>query len=144
MTCVVRVITQSLEANTSKYMMIVTCWRLIVQRQAGFKRNHTYMLQIWAKSLKTQKIVCKNLNQIKTRFLIRIRSVNRFKGVKLGFEYDHVAPSGFGVTPTKRVPTAMFSLVRIRPMFEQEAPKWPWEVFNNPDSNTIQVGPKRG
>ena len=23
----------------------------------------------------------------------------------------------------------MFSLVRIRPMFEQEAPKWPWEYF---------------
>ena len=25
-------------------------------------------------------------------------------------------------------------------MFEQEAPKWPWEVFNDPGSNTIQVG----
>ena len=56
-------------------------------------------------------------------FLIRIRSVNRTKGVKLRFEYDHIAPSGFGVAPIKRVPTAMFSLVRIRPMFEQEAPK---------------------
>ena len=55
--------------------------------------------------------------------LIRIRSVDRTKGVKLGFEYDHVAPSGFGVAPTKSVPTAMFSLVQIRPMFEQEAPK---------------------
>ena len=56
------------------------------------------------------------------RLLIRIRSENRPKGVKLGFEYDHVAPSGFGVAPIKKVPTAMFSLVRLRPMFEQEAP----------------------
>ena len=30
------------------------------------------------------------------RLLIRIRSVNRSKGVKLRFEYDHIAPSGFG------------------------------------------------
>ena len=45
------------------------------------------------------------------------------KGFKLGFEYDQEAPSGFGVAPIKRVPTTMFSLVRIRPMFEQEAPK---------------------
>ena len=57
------------------------------------------------------------------RLLIRIRSVNRSKWVKLGFKYDHVAPSGFGIAPIKRVPTAMFSLVRIRPIFEQEAPK---------------------
>ena len=56
-------------------------------------------------------------------FLIRTRSVNQTKGVKLRFEYDHIAPSGFGVASIKRVPTAMFSLVRIRPMFEQEAPK---------------------
>ena len=28
--------------------------------------------------------------------LIRIRSVNRSEGVKLRFEYDHIAPSGFG------------------------------------------------
>ena len=27
-------------------------------------------------------------------------------------------------------------------MFEQEAPEWPWEVFNDPDSNMIQVGLK--
>ena len=31
------------------------------------------------------------------RLLIRIRSVNRSKEVKLRFEYDHIAPSGFGV-----------------------------------------------
>ena len=31
------------------------------------------------------------------RLLIRIRSVNRSKGVKLRFRYDHIAPSGFGV-----------------------------------------------
>ena len=30
------------------------------------------------------------------RLLIRIRSVNRSKGVKLRFGYDHIAPSGFG------------------------------------------------
>ena len=29
-------------------------------------------------------------------FLIRIRSVNRSKGVKLRFGYDLLAPSGFG------------------------------------------------
>ena len=46
--------------------------------------------------------------------------------------------------PIKRVPTAMFSLVRIRPMCEQEAPKWPWELFNDADLNTIHVGSQRG
>ena len=30
------------------------------------------------------------------RLLIRIWLVNRSKGVKLRFEYDHIAPSGFG------------------------------------------------
>ena len=30
------------------------------------------------------------------RLLIRIRSVNSSKGVKLRFGYDHIAPSGFG------------------------------------------------
>ena len=76
-------------------------------------------------SRQNPKIVFKKLKpkEKKSRLLIRIRSVNRSKGVKLGFEYDHVAPTGFGVAPIKRVPTAMFSLVRIRPMFEQEAPK---------------------
>ena len=89
-------------------------------------KPHLY-LDLNKKSLKTKpKIVCKNLNQIerkKLRLLIRIRSVNRSKGVKLGFEYDHVAPSGFGVAPIKMVPTVMFFLVQIRPMFGQEAPK---------------------
>ena len=56
-------------------------------------------------------------------FLIRIQSVNRTKGVKLRFEYDHIAPGGCGIALIKRVLTAMFSLVRIRPMFEQESPK---------------------
>ena len=28
--------------------------------------------------------------------MIRIRSINRPKGVKLRFEYDHIAPSGVG------------------------------------------------
>ena len=65
MTWTVRVITQSLEANTSEYMMIVTCWRLIVQSQAEFQRNHTYMLQIWAKSIKTQNCSQKRLKKFK-------------------------------------------------------------------------------
>ena len=29
-------------------------------------------------------------------------------------------------------------------MFEQEAPKWPWDLFNDADSNTIHVGSQRG
>ena len=29
-------------------------------------------------------------------------------------------------------------------MFEQEAPKWPWELFNDTDSNTIHVGSQKG
>ena len=29
-------------------------------------------------------------------------------------------------------------------MFEQEAPKWPWELFNDADSNTIHVGSQKG
>ena len=58
------------------------------------------------------------------RLLIRIRSENRPKGVKLRFGYDHIAPSGLAM-PIKWVSTTMFSLVRIRPMFEQKAPKWP-------------------
>ena len=38
----------------------------------------------------------------------------------------------------------MFSLVRIRPTFEQEAPKWLWKLFDDADSNTIRVGSQRG
>ena len=117
-------------------------------KSSRVNRNHTYMLQIWENSLKTNPKDCfqkfKSNREKKLRLLIRIRSVNRTKGVKLRFEYDHIAPSGFGVAPIKRVPTAMFSLVRIRPMFEQEAPKWPWELFNDADSNTIHVGSQRG
>ena len=30
------------------------------------------------------------------RLLIRIRSVNRPKGLKLRFRHDHIAPRGFG------------------------------------------------
>ena len=29
-------------------------------------------------------------------------------------------------------------------MFEQEAPKWFWKLFNDADSNTIHVGSQRG
>ena len=56
--------------------------------------------------------------------LIRIRSTSVLKGVKLRFKYDQrKLPNELGTLPIKWVPTAMFSLVRIRPMFEQEAPK---------------------
>ena len=114
-------------------------------KSSRVNRNHIYASDMNKKSQdKPKRLFSKNLSQMeKMRLLIRIRSVNRTKGVKLRFEYDHIAPSGFGVAPINRVPPAMFSLVRIRPLFEQEAPKWPWEVFNDPDSNTIQVGPKR-
>ena len=48
-------------------------------------------------------------------------------GSQKGLSYDSdmikKPPSEFGLEPIKRVTTAMFSLVRIRPMFEQEAPK---------------------
>ena len=77
--------------------------------------------------------------------LIRIRSTSVPKEVKLWFKYDQrKLPNELGTLPIKWVSTAMFSLVRIRPMFEQEAPKWPWELFNNADSNTIHVGSQRG
>ena len=47
-------------------------------------------------SNKIQKLFAKrDLKNL--RLLIRIRSENRPKGVKLRFEYDHIAPSGFGV-----------------------------------------------
>ena len=48
-------------------------------------------------------------------------------GSQKGLSYDSnmikKPPSELGGVSIKRVPTAMFSLVRIRPMFEQEAPK---------------------
>ena len=69
-------------------------------------------------------------------------------GSQKGLSYDSNTikkpPSELGSVPIKRVPTAMFSLVRIRPMFEQEAPKWFLKLFNNADSNTIYVGSQRG
>ena len=58
--------------------------------------------------------------------LIRIRSTSVLRGVTLWFKYDQrQLPNELGTLPIKWVSTAMFSLVRIRPMFEQEAPKWP-------------------
>ena len=48
-------------------------------------------------SNKIQKLFVKRDFKIFLRLLIRIRSENRPKGVKLRFEYDHIAPSGFGV-----------------------------------------------
>ena len=68
--------------------------------------------------------------------LIRIRSTSVLKGVKLRFKYDQrKLPNELGTLPIKWVSTAMFSLVRIRPLFEQEAPKWPYCL--RLDSNTI-------
>ena len=43
---------------------------------------------MFSQSLKIVKIIY--------RLLIQMRSVNRSKGVKLRFGYDHIAPSGFG------------------------------------------------
>ena len=64
--------------------------------------------------------------------LIRIRSTSDPKGLSYDSNMIKKPPSGFGSMPIKWVSTAMFSLVRIRPMFEQEAPKW-----SRLDSNTI-------
>ena len=123
----VRVMTQSLEANTSICMMTVIHSRFIVKKPSWVKLEpYLYLDRDEKPQNKKQRLFPKKLKPNRKtylRLLIRIRSVNRTKGVKLGFEYDHVAPSGFGVAPIKRLPTAMFSLVRIRPMFEQEAPK---------------------
>ena len=56
--------------------------------------------------------------------LIRIRSTSVPRGVTLCFKYDQrQLPNELGTLPIKWVSTAMFSLVRIRPMCEQEAPK---------------------
>ena len=60
------------------------------------------------------------------RLLIRIRSTSDPKGLSYDSNMIKKPPSGFGGMPIKWVSTAMFSLVRIRPMFEQEAPKWSW------------------
>ena len=55
--------------------------------------------------------------------LIQIRSMSAQKGLSYYSDTIKKPPSEFGLEPIKRVTTAMFSLVRIRPMFEQEAPK---------------------
>ena len=47
-------------------------------------------------------------------------------GSQRGLSYDSnmikKLPNELGIVPIKRVSTAMFSLARIRPMFEHEAP----------------------
>ena len=58
--------------------------------------------------------------------LICIRSTSDPKGLSYDSNMIKKPPSGFGSMPIKRVSIAMSSLVRIRPMFEQEAPKWSW------------------
>ena len=69
--------------------------------------------------------------------LIRIRSTSDPKGLSYDSNMIKKPPSGFGSMPIKWVSTAMFSLVRIRPMLEQEAPKW-----SRLDSDMIITGPK--
>ena len=58
--------------------------------------------------------------------LIRIWSKLDPKALSYDLNTIKKPPGGFGIAPIKRVSTAMFSLVRIWPMFEQEAPKWSW------------------
>ena len=78
--------------------------------------------------------------------LIRIRSTSDPKGLSYDSNMIKKPPSGFGSMPIKWVSTAMFSLVRIRPMFEQEAPKWSWldsdmiisRTKGKPDSDMIR------
>ena len=45
------------------------------------------------------------------------------KGLSYDLNTISKTPSEFGIALIKRVPIDMFSLVRIRAMFEQEAPK---------------------
>ena len=84
-------------------MIIVIYWQFIDQGQAGLNRSHSLDASKYdQKSLKTKSKNCdckKNLQETNKvlRLLIRIRSENHSKGVKLRFEYDHIAPSGFGV-----------------------------------------------
>ena len=67
------------------------------------------------------KIVCKKRLQKTLRPLVRIRPENRPKGVKLRFEYDHIAPSGFGVANQEG--TDSYVLFGSNTTFELEAPK---------------------
>ena len=57
-----------------------------------WNKNHPWTLLMWSKEL-----VCNKETSKIWRLLIRIRPENRPKGVKLRFEYDHIAPSGFGI-----------------------------------------------
>ena len=106
-------------------MMIVIHWRFIIKKPSQFKLKPYLYLGLDNKTEKPKDCLSNNVSQNTKKNLEASdsnTSANRTKGVKLGFEYDHVAPSGFSVAPIKRVPTTMFSLVRIQPMFEQEAP----------------------
>ena len=68
--------------------------RTVRVRTQFCKSRHTWYL--WQlKYLWLQKMYEKQIKIL--RLLIRIRSVNRSNGVKLRFEYDHIAPSGVGV-----------------------------------------------
>ena len=72
---------------------------LFVESQGGLIETTYICFRYEQKVSKPKRLRSKNLIQTKrkSRLLIRIRSINRSKGVKLGFEHDHVAPSGFGI-----------------------------------------------
>ena len=84
-------------------MIIVIYWQFIDQGQVGLNSSHSLDASKYDQKVSRQsrKIVIakKNLQETNKvlRLLIRIRSENCSNGVKLRFEYDHIAPSGFGV-----------------------------------------------
>lgn len=76
------------------------CHKLLTYSQKPSQVKHKTLIYIWdiiqKRSQVKPKIVCKkDLKNLRLR--IRIRSENHSKGVELRFEYDHIAPSGFGV-----------------------------------------------
>ena len=83
-------------------MIIVIYWQFIDQGQAGLNRSHSLDASKYDQKVSRQSrkiVIAKNLQETNKvlRLLIRIQSENRSKGVKLRFEYDHIARSGFGV-----------------------------------------------
>ena len=74
---------------------------------------------------KPKRLFSKNLSQMEKNEASDSNTISKLdqKGLSQDSNTIMKPPSGFGVAPIKRVPIAMFSLVRIRPMFEQEAPK---------------------
>ena len=67
MTRTVRVITQLLETNTSKVMMILIYWRLISQNQVGLKLTTLVLLNLKKVSSQIKAAFKENLNQIECK-----------------------------------------------------------------------------